>query len=132
MKDRKSLRKRSPLAISCLPQGADLAGFLLEVIMHNINEICTNCEHSFKEHEPEGDGAFWCPDREDSFFVPSGRVSVPTDFVTAVRKLLHILDTNKIGFPGGEIGNAIAMVRAKLMQYEDDAKVRSMLPKEEE
>ena len=91
--------------------------------MHNMNEICTNCEHSFKEHEPEGDGAFWCPDREDSFFVPSGRALVRVDFITAVRELIKKADI--LDKPVNH------QVNIEWIEYlEAKHKVRSMLPDE--
>jgi hypothetical protein len=52
----------------------------------DMNEICAICKMPLKEHDPEGDGIFWCP-IEASFYIPG--VIVPVAFIEAVRELIE-------------------------------------------
>ena len=61
-----------------------------------MNEICKNCGGE-KRHHHFIEGDIKCVFTTEGEFEPSGRVSVPVEFVEAVRKLEHIWYSKECG-----------------------------------
>jgi len=91
-----------------------------------MNEICKNCGKTRTEHletvGSDDETYVVCPDILDDTFTPSGRVSVPKEFIEAVRELCDSAPVDDYAHRVMVLCSQLATVRSMLDQMEGGAK----------
>ena len=80
-----------------------------------MNKICKNCGKEKSNHVKIRGDEYWCHDMYN--FTPSGRVSVPMEFIEAVRGMVQVINDPKSKFAA--LCDAVEKVTAMLDQMEE-------------